>query len=204
MVGSGPHQEEFMRSWRQDHFLHLKRRRDWEGSVHTTHTSRSQSRIGSLTSHEENARNIQLEIDHLKRKLRHEQWRRTPSNSDFSSDDEEDGSYRYKSRTPPSESFLYDEDYHHEHRNRNSSSKGLGNDAMSRVLNQISRSPFTHRIVGGRLLWQFTQPTFTMYNGRTDPAEHVSHFNQRMVVHSKNEALMCKVFPSSLRLVAIR
>ena len=34
--------------------------------------------------------------------------------------------------------------------------------------------------------------------------EHVSHFNQRMVVHSKNEALMCKVFPSSLGPVAMR
>ncbi|XP_023899178.1 uncharacterized protein LOC112011002 [Quercus suber] len=43
-----------------------------------------------------------------------------------------------------------------------------------------------------------------MYNGRTDPVEHVSHFNQKMAVHSKNEALMCKVFPSSLRLVAMR
>ena len=43
-----------------------------------------------------------------------------------------------------------------------------------------------------------------MYNGRTDPVEHVSHFNQRMVVHSKNETLMCKVFPSSLGPVAIR
>ncbi|XP_050254809.1 uncharacterized protein LOC126700637 [Quercus robur] len=37
-----------------------------------------------------------------------------------------------------------------------------------------------------------------MYNGHTDPVEHVSHFNQRMAVHSKNETLMCKVFPSSL------
>ena len=45
---------------------------------------------------------------------------------------------------------------------------------------------------------------FTMYNGRTNPVEHVSHFNQRMTVHSKNEALMCKVFPSSLGPVAIR
>ncbi|XP_075645404.1 uncharacterized protein LOC142616430 [Castanea sativa] len=43
-----------------------------------------------------------------------------------------------------------------------------------------------------------------MYNGRTDPVEHVSHFNQRMAVHSKNKALMCKVFPSSLGPVAIR
>ena len=37
-----------------------------------------------------------------------------------------------------------------------------------------------------------------MYNGRTDPMEHVSHFNQGMAVHSKNEPLMCKVFLSSL------
>ncbi|XP_030924760.1 uncharacterized protein LOC115951749 [Quercus lobata] len=43
-----------------------------------------------------------------------------------------------------------------------------------------------------------------MYNGRTDSVEHVSHFNQRMVVHSKNEALMCKMFPSSLGPMAMR
>ena len=43
-----------------------------------------------------------------------------------------------------------------------------------------------------------------MYNGKTDPMEHVSHFNQRMAVHSKDETLMCKVFPSSLELVAMR
>ena len=34
--------------------------------------------------------------------------------------------------------------------------------------------------------------------------KHVSHFNQRMVVYSKSKALMCKVFPSSLGLVAMR
>ena len=124
MVGLGLHQEESMGSQRQDHFLHLEQRRDREGSVHTTHTSRSQSRIGSHTSYEENARNMQLEIDHLKRKLRHKRRRRTPFNYDFSFDDEEDGSYRPRSRTPPSESFSHDEDYHHERRNRNSSSKG--------------------------------------------------------------------------------
>ena len=43
-----------------------------------------------------------------------------------------------------------------------------------------------------------------MYNGRTGLVEHVSHFNQRMAVHSKNEALMCNVFSSSLGLVAMR
>ena len=34
--------------------------------------------------------------------------------------------------------------------------------------------------------------------------EHVSHFNQRMAVHSKDEVLKCKIFPSSLSLVAMR
>ena len=75
---------------------------------------------------------------------------------------------------------------------------------MSRELNQISKSPFTRRIEGGKFPRRFTQPTFTMYNGRTDPVEYVSHFNQRMVVHSKNKALMCKVFSSNLGPMAMR
>ena len=147
---------------------------------------------------------MQLEIDHLKRKLHHERQRQTPFSPDFFFDNEKDGSYRPRSRTPSSESFSYNEDYYHECRNKNSSSKSLGNDAMSRALNQISRSPFTCRIEGGRLPWWFAQPTFTMYNGRTDLVEHVSHFNQRMAVHYRNEALMCKVFPSSLGHVVMK
>jgi len=43
-----------------------------------------------------------------------------------------------------------------------------------------------------------------MYNDRTNPIEHVSYFNQRTDVHSKNDALMCKVFPSNLGPVAMR
>ena len=34
--------------------------------------------------------------------------------------------------------------------------------------------------------------------------EHVSHFNQKMAVHSKYKALMCKIFPSSLSPMAMR
>ena len=34
--------------------------------------------------------------------------------------------------------------------------------------------------------------------------EHVNHFNQRMTIHSKNEALLCKVFLSSLGPMAMR
>ena len=75
---------------------------------------------------------------------------------------------------------------------------------MSKALDQLSRSPFTRRIEGAALPRRFQQPTFTIYNSNTDPVEHVSQFNQRMAVHSKNEALMCKVFPSSLGPAAIR
>ena len=34
--------------------------------------------------------------------------------------------------------------------------------------------------------------------------EHVSHFNQKMAVHSKDEALMCKIFPLSLGSMAMK
>ena len=100
MVGLGPNQTKSMESQRQDHFRDLEQRRDQEESVHTTHTSRSHSRGGSHLSHEKNTKVMQLEIDHLKRGLRHEWRKRFPSNSNFSSDDEKDGSYRHRSRTP--------------------------------------------------------------------------------------------------------
>ena len=45
---------------------------------------------------------------------------------------------------------------------------------------------------------------FTIYNGRTDSVEHVSHFNQRMVVHSRNKALLYRVLASSLGPIAMR
>ena len=99
---------------------------------------------------------------------------------------------------PLSESYSCDEDRYYRWRSKSPPHRGLSNDAMSKALRQISKSPFMHRIEGGKLPWRFTQPTFTMYNSRTDPMEHVSHFNQTMVVLSKNESLMCKVFPSSL------
>ena len=116
---------------------------------------------------------MQLEIDHLKRKLHHAWQKRTPSNSDVSSDDGEDASYRRRLRTPPSESFSYNEERHHKCRYKSPPRKGLGNDAMSKALNQISKSPFTHKIEGARLIRRFNQPTFTIYNGRTNPVEHM-------------------------------
>ena len=69
---------------------------------------------------------------------------------------------------------------------------------MKKALSQISKSPFTRGIEKAKFPRRFHQPTFTMYNGRTDPVEHVSQFKQKMAVHSQDEALLCRVFPSSL------
>ena len=202
MVGSGPHQVESIASQHENSFTHLERRRDQEGSVHTTHTSKSHSRVGSHISQEQHNKAMQREIDHLKRKLCHAQRRQTPSLSDSSSDDEKDSSYRRRSRTPPSESFSYEDEHHGECRCKSPTNRGPKNDAMSKALNQISK--FMHRIEGATLPRDFHQPTFTIHNGQTDSVEHESHFSQRMAIHSKDEALMCKVFPFSLGLVAMR
>ena len=172
--------------------------------MRTTHTDRSQPRGGSHISHAENNKNMQLEIDQLKRELRHAKRKQASSNSDDYSGVEQDVNYRQRSRTPPSESFSYEEEYYRKRRSRSLSRRGVGNDTMSKALNQISRSPFTRKIEEAILPSRFHQPTFTIYNGQTDPVEHVSHFNQRMAIHSKDEALMCKVFPSSLGPVTMR
>ncbi|XP_065616332.1 uncharacterized protein LOC136061880 [Quercus suber] len=147
---------------------------------------------------------MQREIDDLKRKLHHAQRKRSEPSLDLPSDDESDDDYRQRSMTPPSEAFSREDERYQRHRRGSPAPKGLGSDAMSRALDRLSRSPFTRRIDEAELPRRFQHPTFTVYNGKMDPVEHVSQFNQRMAVHSKNEALMCKVFPSNLGPVAMR
>ena len=170
--------------------------------MNTTHTIRSHSRTGSHILHEEETRNLKLEVDHLHKKLHCKQRMASPPSS--GSESGEDSSYRPRLRTPYSESFSYKEEQYHRQRSKSLTHRSLGNDAISRALRHISKSPFTRKTDRAKLPCQFAQPTFTIYNRRTNPVEHVSHFNQRMVVHSRNEALMCKVFSSSLGPVAIR
>ncbi|XP_023884267.1 uncharacterized protein LOC111996512 [Quercus suber] len=120
------------------------------------------------------------------------------------SNDESDDDYRRRLRTPLSETFSHEEEHYRRRKRKSPPPKGLGSNAISRVLDQLSKSLFTHHIEGTTLPLRFQQPTFTIYNGKINPMELVSQFNQRMAVHSKDEALMCKVFPSSSGSVAMR
>ena len=200
-----PHQAESGGSQRNNSVVNPQQRGDHEGSVQTTHTSKSQSCGKSHVSHAKNERNMQREIDELKKKLRRARRRCSSPKSDSSSKEINDATYRQRSRTPPSETFSGDEEYSsHKRKNKSPTHKGLGNKAMNEALNQVAKTPFTRRIEGANLPWRFHQSTFSLYNGRTDLVEHVSHFNQKMAVHSKDEVLMCKIFPSSLGLMAMR
>ena len=116
MAGLGPHQASPHQtkprgSQRQDNFLNLEQEKDREryreGSVCTTHTSGSHSRVGSHVSQRQDSNKaLQQEIDDLKKKLRRAQRKRSPSGSDTSSNNEGDNNYRQRLRTPPSETFL--------------------------------------------------------------------------------------------------
>ena len=77
---------------------------------------------------------MQREIDDLKKKLRRAQRRQSPSSSDTSFDEEEDVSYRWRSRTPLSETFSYEKESRPERRCKSPSGRGLGNDAMNKAL----------------------------------------------------------------------
>ena len=93
------HQAESANARQQDKFLNLERERDrenyQEGSVHTTHTGGSGfRRKGHVPYEQGDDKAMQREIDNLKKQLRQAQQKRSPSNSDVSSNDEEDTIYR--------------------------------------------------------------------------------------------------------------
>ena len=146
MAKPSPQPAESRASQHGDPFLNLERRNDREGSMRTTHTDQSQPRGGSHIFHVENNKNLQLEIDQLKRELRHAKRKRISLDFDDYSGDEQDIDYRRRSRTPPSESFSYEEEYHRKRRSRSPSRRGVGNNSMSKALNQISKLPFTRKI----------------------------------------------------------
>ena len=103
-------------------------------------------------SHAENEKDMQREINELKKKLHRARRRRASFEYESSSGDTEDDTYRQRFRTPPSETFSGDEEYSSYRWKRKSTlHKGLGNKAMNEALNQVAKSPFMLRIEGASL-----------------------------------------------------
>lgn len=49
--------------------------------------------------------------------------------------------------------------------------------AMSRALQRVARLPFSEEIERTKMPRHFTCPSFTFYNGKTEPVEHVSPYS---------------------------
>ena len=77
-------------------------------------------------------------------------------------------------------------------------------DTMSRALRRTARLPFSGDIERAPMPSKFTWPPFNSYDGKTDLVGHVSHYIQMISLHTYNNVLMCKVFPSSLRPATLR
>ena len=45
----------------------------------------------------------------------------------------------------------------------------------------------------------FAIPSFAMYDGSSNPYDHMLHFNQAMILSAGNDHLLCKVFSASLK-----
>ncbi|XP_075662956.1 uncharacterized protein LOC142632440 [Castanea sativa] len=74
---------------------------------------------------------------------------------------------------------------------------------MSQVLRRAACSRFSKEIECMEMTRRFTRPPFTIYDGKTDPVEHISHYIHMMSLYSHNDGLMCKAFPSSLGLTTM-
>ena len=146
-----------------------------EGSLQTLHTGGSGYRRRGHAIHKQaDEKAIQREVDDLKKRLCRAQRKQTPSSFKVSSNDEEDASYKQRSGTPPSESFSCEEEHPHKRRCKSPSGRGVRTNVMKKALSQISKSPFTRGIEKTKLPRCFHQPTFAMYNGHTNPVEHLS------------------------------
>uniref|UniRef100_A0A2N9FRK2 Uncharacterized protein n=1 Tax=Fagus sylvatica TaxID=28930 RepID=A0A2N9FRK2_FAGSY len=90
-----------------------------------------------------------------------------------------------------------------EHTSKKTARPG-GQHAVWKALDLASSSPFSRQIERAELPERYTAPRFEIYNGRTDLVAHIGRNQQSMALSRFNDTLMCRLFPSSLREVALR
>ena len=68
-----------------------------------------------------------------------------------------------------------------------------------RGLYDMLSSPLGQHILDYEPPRGFFIPPFAMYDGSSDPYDHMLHFNQTMILNAGNDRLLCKVFSASLK-----
>jgi hypothetical protein len=76
-------------------------------------------------------------------------------------------------------------------------------EAAKEALGQISKSPLAYWIRSEKTPSRVKHSTFIPYETSTDPVAHIQHYQQTMFMHEQDDALLCKMFPSSLGKVAL-
>ena len=70
--------------------------------------------------------------------------------------------------------------------------------ALIRGPDDMLSSPLEQHILDYEPPRGFGIPTFTTFDGSTDPYDHMFHYNQAMILNAENNPLLCKVFQASL------
>ncbi|KAM2718361.1 hypothetical protein EV1_030278 [Malus domestica] len=66
-------------------------------------------------------------------------------------------------------------------------------------MTNMIRSPFTDEIEQAEPPHKFNMPHFTSFKGNADPERHLKHYRSTMVIYWNNDALMCKIFATTLQ-----
>ncbi|RVW25288.1 hypothetical protein CK203_110567 [Vitis vinifera] len=72
-------------------------------------------------------------------------------------------------------------------------------DSISRRLDDMFSTSFNSHIINYEPLRGFIMPKFSVYDGFSDPFDHIMHYRQLMTLDIGNDVLLCKVFPVSLQ-----
>ncbi|XP_059639567.1 uncharacterized protein LOC132281936 [Cornus florida] len=59
-------------------------------------------------------------------------------------------------------------------------------------------SPFTDEILNAPSPRKFSMPVFILFDGTTDPIDHVYHIQLKIALNTEKDSLMCKCCPTSL------
>ena len=75
--------------------------------------------------------------------------------------------------------------------------------ALIRRLDDMLSSPLGQHIIDYEPPHGFVIPAFTTFDGSANPYNHMLYYNQEMILNADNDRLLCKVFPASLRGLAL-
>lgn len=149
--------------------------------------------------HERELENLLKQVNDLEIELRGRHQKREWDESSFDlnynpgASSRGSSSYWSKERSRETAKRRSESPHHGRHRYHNAAL-----DARSIALKRATCSPFSEEIECTEMLRRFTRPLFTIYGGKIDPVEHVTHYIHMMSLYSHIDGLMCKVFPLSL------